>query len=111
MSSPSPEPIRFVDILTTASAVANYLGQPTVRAQHLLEAIAILRDEKTMEDLGRPVSPFLRSALGPQGDAEPPVRELAQRWFAQLGSDINAHVSGAELDTLIAEIQALVEAE
>src|SRR5690606_12055528 len=105
------EPIRFVDILTTASAVANYLGQPTIRAHHLLEAIAILRDEKTMEDLGRPVSPFLRGALGPQGDAEPPVRELAQRWFAQLGSDIDAHIGGSDLDTFIAEVRALADAE
>ncbi|MCK9520314.1 MAG: hypothetical protein M0R74_15015 [Dehalococcoidia bacterium] len=104
------EPVRFTDILTTAAAVSNYVGQPTVTATHLLDAIAILREEKTMENLGRPMSPFLGRAMGTRGEVEPPVRELAQRWFARLGSSINAELEGDELAALIEELRALAAA-
>ena len=40
------EPLRFADILTTASAVANYLGVAEVSAAHLVESVALLREEK-----------------------------------------------------------------
>lgn len=101
------EPLRFADILTTASAVANYLGQPTVTARHLLDAVAILREEKDLDDLGRPVSPLVSRAMGPRGDVEPAVRELAQRWFAKLGSSVAAELSSDQLTDLLAELAAL----
>lgn len=102
-----PEPLRFADILTTAAAVANYLGEPTVGASHLLDAIAILRNEKTLDDLGRPVSPLLRRATGSGGDADPAVRDLAQRWFAALGASVDAELDDHQLAALNAELQAL----
>ncbi|MCC7364905.1 MAG: hypothetical protein IT303_11090 [Dehalococcoidia bacterium] len=97
----SPEPIRFADILTTASAVANYLGAATITAAHLLDAIAILCGERRMEDLGRPVSPLLGGATRGAGPAVPPaVQELVQRWFAALGSDPNAGLAPEQLAAL-----------
>ena len=80
------EGFRFTDILTTASAIANYLGVNEVTATHLLDAIAIIEGSKQMADLGRAVSPLVpRPQSGPTASNE--VREVAQRWFALLGSD------------------------
>lgn len=106
------EPVRFADILTTASAVANYLGAPLVSAGHVLDAIAILGEEKTMEDLGRPVSPLLggaiRTASGGGGVA-PEVQALVQHWFAALGSDPNAELSEAHIAQLRADLSILLD--
>lgn len=100
------EPIRFADILTTASAVANYLGDPEVAPHHVLRAVAILRDEASIEDLGRPVSPLVRR---PGGGVDTRVRDLAQRWFAALGSDVHATIDGDELARFLDEVRALSE--
>jgi hypothetical protein len=102
-----PEHLRFADILTTASAVANYLGQPTVSAAHLLDAIAILRGATSLDDLGRPVSPLLRRATEPGGGVDPAIRELAQRWFAALGASVAAELDVAQLSALVAELEGL----
>jgi hypothetical protein len=99
------EPLRFADILTTASAVANYLGETDVRAAHLLQSIAILRGERSMDDLGRPTSPLVRRP-SPPGATEA-VRELVQRWFADLGEDANALLDDPTLRRLVSEIEAL----
>jgi len=100
------DPIRFADILTTASAVASYLGEPEVVAPHLLAAVAILRGESTIEELGRPVSPFVRRGSG--GSAVSiPVRDLAQRWFTELGANINAALDEPAVGCLLVELQAL----
>lgn len=102
------EPVRFADILTTASAAANYLGESHVVPQHLLYAIAILRETMTLEDLGRAVSPLVRrTPPGMGGTVDPKVRELAQRWFEALGSDAEARISSEQLAELIAELEGL----
>jgi hypothetical protein len=101
-----PEPLRLTEILTTSSAVANYLGQPDVTAGHMLSAIAILRGETTIESLGRPVSPLIPRARGGAG-AHPRVRELAQRWFARLGGDAGAVLDEGQLASLIEELNAI----
>jgi hypothetical protein len=101
-----PEPLRFIDILTTASAVANYLGEGTVGPHHLLHAVAILREETTIEALGRPVSPLVPRP-GRAVDAR--VRDLVQRWFASLGSDGNATIGGEALDRFLDDVRALSE--
>jgi hypothetical protein len=103
------EGIRFTDILTTASAIANYLGVNEVVAAHLLKAIAILDGTKTMDELGRPVSPLVpRPRGGPSASSA--VREFAQRWFAELGSDPLAEIDADALAQLQAEL-AGVEAD
>ena len=111
MTDPQPhrdEPLRFADILTTASAAAHYLGGANVAAEHLLYGIAILKREMTIEDLGRAVSPLVRrSPPGTGGTVEPVIRELAQRWFVTLGSDANATISPQQLVDLIEELQQL----
>ena len=106
-----PGAIRFLDILTTASAVANYVGVADVTPAHVRDAIAILRGEKTLDDLGRPLSPLVRRAPpGTAGGADARVRDLARRWYASLGDDPAAELSTAQLEALIAELDALAQA-
>ena len=96
--------LRLTEILTTASAIANFVGDADVGPGHVLDAIAVLEGEKGMGDFGRPVSPLV-----PRGKAgaAPAVREIAQRWFAVLGSDVKAALSARQLDELRAELRAL----
>ncbi len=102
------EPIRFVDILTTASAVSNYLAQPDVSAAHLLDAIAILAGEKSLADLGRPISPLVpRNPRGQAAGADPAVRTLTQRWWSELHEDITAELDASTLVRLRDELQHL----
>lgn len=104
------EPLRFADILTTASAAANYLGEGHVLARHLLYGIAILTGQMTLEDLGRASSPLVRrTPPGVGSTVEPRVRELAQRWFAALGADPEATISSSQLAELQAELEQLRE--
>ncbi|MBI5949814.1 MAG: hypothetical protein HY875_16885 [Chloroflexi bacterium] len=105
--SDSPGPIRFADILTTGSAVSSYLGASTVTAAHLIEAVAILRGEKLVEELGRPVSPLVsRSSQG--AEVEPATRELVQHWFFALGQDINATLDEDETALLLLQLAGLI---
>jgi hypothetical protein len=92
--------LRFADILTTAAAVADYMGVPDVSGDHVLAAINILLEERQLEDMGRPVSPMLRRH-GQEKGVEPGVRELVQRWFARLDGDVNAKLD----TTLLAEFK------
>lgn len=84
-------PVRFTDVLTTSTAVANYLGDSAITMSHLRRALEVLEGQTAAEDLGRMVSPLI-----PRRDpaAEPEVREFAQRWFALLGSDVTAELDG-----------------
>ncbi len=90
------EPLRLTEILTTSSAIANFLGEPTIRASHLRRAIQILHGELTIEDLGRPVSPLVPRAPD-AGGVEPGLQQLVQQWFASLGHDVAAELSDAQL--------------
>lgn len=101
------DPVRFADILTTASAVADYQGQSDVAAGHLLSAIEILDGRLTLEDLGRPVSPLVPRPR--QRGSEPRLRALVQRWWNDLGEDVNATLDRAALDRLAHELRALGE--
>jgi hypothetical protein len=105
------EALRLTDILTTAAAVANFKGVPDVSAEHLLLAIEVLQGEKTLDDLGRPVSPLVTRMTGPGSGATPGVKALAQRWFARQGSDPTYELSEDELETLRGELATLVNEE
>lgn len=111
MTTPGPEdddPIRFADVLTTGSAVANYLGEAEVVAVHLVHAIDILKGRMTLEDLGRAVSPLVRRVPPGMGSTvQPAVRDLVQRWYAELGSNHAATMSEAHLTQLRAELERL----
>ena len=102
------ETLRFADILTTASAVANYLGAANVTAAHLQEAVALLREEKTMADLGPALSPLVRRAAG-GGSVDPKVRELVQRWFEQLGRNPNAEIDADAVERFLEQARLLSE--
>lgn len=71
----------------------------------MLDAIAILREEKGIDDLGRPVSPLVPRPQQPGADER--VRDLVQRWWRELGQDVDAELPPAELPRLIAELEAL----
>jgi hypothetical protein len=94
--------LRFADILTTASSVANYLGEPAVTAAHLAAAVAVLLGETRVEDLGRPRSPLGRSRQ--QAGATGEVRAFVQRWFEALGS-ADATIEGEMLRMFREEVR------
>ncbi len=98
--------MRFADILTTASAVANYLGATEVTATHMLHAIAIQDGSETLDDLGRPASPLVTRGSAGAG-VDPAVREIVQRWFEQLGRDANAELDAEGVETLRADLRAV----
>jgi hypothetical protein len=100
------EPLRLTEILTTSSAIANFLGEPTIRASHLLRAIQILQGELTIEDLGRPVSPLVPRGRD-SGGVEPNVQDLVQRWFAVLGSDAKAELSESQLAEFVDALRSI----
>jgi len=105
------EALRLTDILTTGTAVANFTGERDVRAEHLLDAIAILLGEKTLDDLGRPVSPMLSRATGAGSGATEGVRSLAQRWFARQDGDVTRELPDDGLAELRAELERLAAEE
>ena len=97
--------MRFADILTTASAVANYLGASEVTAGHMLHAIAIQDGSETLDGLGRPASPLVtRGSAG--ASVDPAVREVVQRWFDRLGRDANAELDAEAVAALRADLRA-----
>ena len=106
-----PDSLRLTEVLTTASAVANYRGVHDVRAIDVLDAIRILREEMTLDDLGRPRSPLLSRASPAGVGATVAVRELAQRWFAALDSDPVAEFFGGQFAEFEEELVALVAEE
>jgi hypothetical protein len=105
--SEAVDALRFADILTTASAVANYLGEPDVTFSHLAAAVAVLLGETRVEDLGRPRSPLGRSRE--QAGATPGVRVFVQRWFERLGS-ADAEISGDLLRTFREDVRTVEKA-
>ncbi len=100
--------MRLTDVLTTGTAVANYLGETTVRAEHLQMAIGLLCEKLTMDDLGRPQSPTLSRMTKAGSAVAPEVRELAQRWFARLGGDPRAEFDAAGLAEFESDLAAIV---
>ena len=105
------EGLRLSEILTTSSAVANYRGVRNVRALDVLDAVAMLRGEKALDDLGRPLSPMVSRISGAGSGATDGVRELAQRWFAALGEDPTAELDDQQQRNFELELSALAERE
>lgn len=102
--------LRFVDVLTTSAAVTSFLGVAVTTASHIIAAVAILQGELTIEDLGRPVSPLLRSARGPQS-VDPAVRHLVQSWFQRVGGTGDAEIGGEQLRLFVGELRLLESGE
>lgn len=102
--------LRLTDILTTASATANFTGERDVQLQHLLIAIDLLQGRKTLDDLGRPLSPLVSRMTGAGTGATEQVKALAQLWFERQHGDAMHELSTGELDELEAEIQELTRA-
>ena len=101
----SDDVIRFADILTTASAVADYRGEAEVSAAHVLIAVEMLQGKTALEDLGRPVSPLVPRP-GKRG-SETRLRQLVQRWWHDLGEDVNATLDSSQVSELQADLNGL----
>lgn len=95
--------IRLVEVLTTASAVANFLGETNVSVAHLLTSLQILKGEASMEDLGRPVSPLVPRTGSP--GSTPEARAFAQRWYQSVGGDPHAALTPAQVEQMERELQ------
>lgn len=105
------EDLRLTEVLTTSSAIANYLGAATIDAKHLLLAVDVLLGNSTMDDLGRPISPLVSRATRAGGKVSPALQALAQRWFGELGGDPLATLDHDSLTKLIQELHTLEESE
>ena len=104
-----PETLRLTEILTTSSAVANYLGARTVEASHVLLAIEILQGSKTLDDLGRPQSPLISRVSGAGSGVAKEVRQIAQRWFAAMDGDALREFSADEFEQFVEELRRIHE--
>ncbi len=100
------EPIRFVDVLTMASAVASYLGASEVAPKHVLDAMAVLEGAVTIEQLGRRVSPLVPKPPGGTGVHER-VRKFAQGWVTRPGNDPTCPLGPERLALLRDELAGL----
>ena len=100
------EGVRFADILTTAAAVANYLGQRDIAGAHVIDAVAILLGEKTLDDLGRPVSPLLTRGSQGKGGVEAALQATVKRWFERVGRDANRELSRDELAAFVVDVRS-----
>jgi len=101
-----PQPLRFTDILTNAAAIATLLGDDDVTARHLGQAVQLLRDEVTVDQLGKPRSPLGReTAQGPR--VSPQLQAFVQLWYRELGFAPLAMIDGEQLARFLREAAAL----
>ena len=94
--------IRLVEVLTTASAVANFLAEPDVSTAHLLSALRILKGETTLDDLGRPVSPLIPRRGSP--GSTPSAKAFAQRWYLSVGGDPHTVLTAVQVEQMEREL-------
>lgn len=106
--APHGERIRFVDLLTMASAVAGYLGAQELTPEHVVAALDVLEGSVNLEDLGRPVSPLVPKPPGGAAVA-PRVREFAQGWVTRPGNDPTCPLSAERLALLRDEVARLAD--
>lgn len=102
--------IRFTDILTTATALATYLGDREITTFHLAEAVAVLREERTLDDYGPGRSPLIPRDPGGAvvGDR---LRALTQAWFQRLGADPAIELEDGAVEEFLEELAALEQEE
>lgn len=98
--------IRFTDILTTATALAHYLGDSEITTFHLTEAVALLRAQRTLEDYGPGRSPMIPrdpggAMVGPQ------LRDLTQAWFKRMGSNPTTELEDRAVEEFLDDLRAL----
>lgn len=98
--------LRFLDVLTTATALTNHLGASLTTAEHLLLAVDILRGTRTIESLGQQQSPLLR-ARRPEPGVDGALRELVQRWFERVGGRGDVVLAGDDLAQFLRDLESL----
>ena len=101
------DPIRFIDLLTGASAVAAHLQLEVVDAQAMLHALDIARGEINPDELGPGVHPFVaRPSTGV--DVDPLVRGFVQGWYERLGGSSDACLDAESTVPFAEELRALL---
>lgn len=100
------EDIRFTDILTTSTSVANFLRASLVEKSHMIAAIDLLEEKISPEDLGTP-QPFLGSRPGAGPGVAPEIAAMVRKWWDSLGQDPQAVMSGEKMDAFRREIEAM----
>ncbi len=102
----SSDPVRLIDILTTATSIASYLGAPEIVPGHLRDALRVLRGAVAVEDLGAGMPPIIpRPPGGPT--VRPDVQSLIQRWQREAIRDITQPLDLHQLEMLEEELRAL----
>ena len=86
--------------------MASYLGEGVVEVRHVVLALDILQGARTLESVGRPLSPLVRRPPGGPS-VEPNLRELIQRWWTELGSDPQAELGATGIATFLAALAAM----
>lgn len=102
----APGPIRFTDILTTASSITTYLGEDTVEPRHVMLALEVLEGDQGFASLGRPLSPMVRRRPGgPVVQAD--LKALVQRWWSYLGATPEAELDPSDRGRLKQDLALL----
>ena len=87
-------PVRFTDVLTMATSITNFLGEGLVEPKHAVLALDVLEGARSLESLGRPLSPLVRRAPGgPAVDDR--LKLLVQQWWNDLGATPDAELTSA----------------
>jgi hypothetical protein len=101
-----PEPLRFVDILTTASSIAGARNTPQLGADEIALAVRVVSGAIDIEDIGGAVHPLLIRG-NVSRPVVPAVRELVQRWYAAAGGTAESLLSQADAERFVTELEAL----
>ena len=104
------EPMRFVDILTTAAAISVATNASEVGAEQVSLAVRVVAGDLRMDDIGETIHPLL--VRGSDDRPVPPeVQALVQRWYAELGGTAAATLTHDESRQLLRDLTALVDSD
>ena len=100
------EPLRFLDILTTATAIASARNSNAVGVEEMLLAAKVTNGDIDITDIEGSIHPLLI-----RGSTERPVdrdvRALVQRWYSIAGGDAAAVLTAEQLSAFVRELEKL----
>ena len=102
--------LRLVDILTTASSIASARNAGGIGVEELLLAVRVVDGSIDIEDVGGEVHPLLIRG-NVERPVQPQVRELIQRWYAELGGALDSALNADDARRFVAELKSLYQSE